>query len=139
MVKRTQTRALTPIDEITFEEHGKSAWVLLLQAEKAALGQPSSATRDNSLVGIRTLGHLLEDFWEHRVLLDGLGTTAYARIIKEVQTCSALTGHPAGSDEEIADVHEKLFEFGLRCRNYILRVCELCYDPRHIWTALNKI
>jgi hypothetical protein len=63
MAEPTQARALTPLNEITLEGNGRIAWRLLVQTEATALRRPpSSSTRDDPLVGVRVLGHLLEDF-----------------------------------------------------------------------------
>ena len=109
--------ALPSLDKCRLHGTGLSIWRTLLQAENTALKDPSrtKAKYNDPLIGIRLLGFLLRDFWDHA--RDGyLGSIPYARMVTEI------TSYLDQPDEGIYDA---LVELGLRYRNHLLRVCEL--------------
>ncbi|KAG6907435.1 hypothetical protein DXG01_008900 [Tephrocybe rancida] len=109
--------ALTPLDKVTFDHRGRSAWVLLLRAEQSALTKTRSTKNSDPLIGVRVLGHLLEDFWKHQSSC--LGIAPHARMIEEINSCRVPTGFLPGSDENAEVVNEKLSDLGLLYRNYM--------------------
>ncbi len=113
---------LPSLDEVNFEEHGMTAWYLLLQAEKAAeYTGPAAPKYKDKLIGVRILGFFLKDFWERRTF----SLVPYRRLIKEIISCYPTENMVAGtSDAEEAAHSGKVANLGLAYRNHLMRVCE---------------
>ncbi|KAJ7024205.1 hypothetical protein C8F04DRAFT_1192625 [Mycena alexandri] len=109
--------ALPHFPGASLDHGGQGLWPTILSAEQAALDvSPAAKTNpkhlytSDRLIGIRVLGFLLLDLYEHRQL--SFGAVPYNALIREITSCLS----PLGSKGE------KLQNLGLQYRNRILRV-----------------
>ncbi|KAG5717320.1 hypothetical protein E4T56_gene9014 [Termitomyces sp. T112] len=76
------------------------------------------AKYSDSILGIRVLGYLLKDLWEHR---NGrLGFGPYHHLGKKIASC--LRSNETSSEPLDEHRYEKLVELGLLYRNHLIRV-----------------
>ncbi|KAH7903257.1 hypothetical protein BJ138DRAFT_1195513, partial [Hygrophoropsis aurantiaca] len=77
-------RALPPLSKLRFNAHGISVWKMLLDAEASALDNSSNAPAkyNDPLIGVRVLGFLLKDVWDHPH--PGFGSVPYQRLVHEI-------------------------------------------------------
>ncbi|KAJ7054442.1 hypothetical protein C8F01DRAFT_1221382 [Mycena amicta] len=91
-----------------------SLWPSLLSAESAALSNPitGAAKYNDPLIGVRVLGFLLQDLWQHHA--DVFGLIPYNRLCREIELCLSNPGAQAQNT--------KIYELGLFYRNHLMRV-----------------
>ncbi|KAH9930257.1 uncharacterized protein B0H18DRAFT_1116953 [Fomitopsis serialis] len=115
--------SLPSVADVEVDHNGKSLWPNILSAERAALKVAPTkpdAKYNDSLIGIRVLGFLVQDLWQHSQ--HSFGVIPYKEIIKQIASCLSIPGHTVGSEEEAEAQHEKLQALGLYYRNHIIRV-----------------
>lgn len=116
--------SLPSSDDVKVDHDGKSLWPNILSAERAALKVAPTkpgAKYNDPLIGIRVLGFLLQDLWEHSQ--HSFGLIPYKEFIEQIASCLSIPGHTVGSEEEAEAQHEKLQALGLHYRNHLIRVC----------------
>ncbi|KAJ7083336.1 hypothetical protein B0H15DRAFT_889211 [Mycena belliarum] len=109
--------------EVELDHDGKSLWPNILSAERAALKVAPSklgAKYNDPLIGIRVLGFLLQDLWQHSQ--HSFALIPYREVIKKIASCLSIPEHTVGSEEEAEAQHEKLQALGLHYRNHLIRV-----------------
>ncbi|CAK5282377.1 unnamed protein product [Mycena citricolor] len=122
--------SLPSLADVQFDHDGRTLWPNILSAEQAALEAAptkSSAKYNNSLIGIRFLGFLLQDLWQHNQ--HSFGLTPYQRLIKEIASCLSISGQIPASEEEAEAQHGQLQNLGLFYRNHLIRIFRSNGDP----------
>ncbi|KAJ7194424.1 hypothetical protein GGX14DRAFT_678980 [Mycena pura] len=84
------------------------------------LRRKSRSTTRARLIGIRVLGFLLQDMWQHQ--RHSFGLIPYKALIKQITPCLSIDGVVVGSKEEAQARHAKLQNLGLYFRNHLMRV-----------------
>ncbi|KAJ7019353.1 hypothetical protein C8F04DRAFT_1147936 [Mycena alexandri] len=114
---------LPGLSRVTLDHEGQSLWPKILSAEQAALqvapAKPGAKYKD-PLIGIRVLGFLLLDLYEHRQ--HSFGAIPYKELLKEIASCLSIAGRAVGSKAEADAQHGKLQDLGLHYRNHLIRV-----------------
>ncbi|KAJ7257588.1 hypothetical protein B0H12DRAFT_471613 [Mycena haematopus] len=114
---------LPSLTNVKVDNDGKSLWPNILSAElvavKAVATKPGAKYHD-PLIGIRVLGFLLQDLWQHSQ--HSFGIIPYKELIKEIASSLSIPGHPVGSEEEAEAQHAKLQALGLSYHNHLIRV-----------------
>jgi hypothetical protein len=114
---------LPSLAKVTLDHEGSSLWPLILSAEKSALlNAPTTAGAkyNDNLIGVRVLGFMLQDLWQHSQ--HSFGLIPYKRLLKEITSCSSPT-HIVGSQEDTDAQHDAIYKLGLFHRNHLIRVC----------------
>ncbi|KAJ7166287.1 hypothetical protein C8R43DRAFT_1162659 [Mycena crocata] len=118
---------LPSLADVQVDHSGKSLWPNILSAERAALKaagsealtKPSPRYND-PLIGVRVLGFLLQDLWQHSQ--HSFGVIPYKELIKEIASCLSVPGYTVNSEEEAEQQHDELQSLGLHYRNHLIRV-----------------
>lgn len=111
---------LPSLQIVQLDPDGLSVWRVLLRAEAAFLNNPSktAAKYPEIIVGIRILGFLLKDFWDHQK------AAPYQRLLLEIKSCLNVPDAKVGSAEEVSGQHKNLYTFGLHYRSFLFPICE---------------
>ncbi|KAJ7084830.1 hypothetical protein B0H15DRAFT_923519 [Mycena belliarum] len=115
---------------VHLDHNGASLWQYLLSAEQAALeNAPASAgpKYNDPLIGVRVLGFLLQDLWQHQS--HSFGLIPYHRLCVEIASCLSPHRVIVGSKGEAQAQNAKIYELGLLYRNHLMRVFRLDGGP----------
>ncbi|KAJ7364853.1 hypothetical protein DFH08DRAFT_840151 [Mycena albidolilacea] len=113
---------LPSLAKVTLDHEGSNLWPLILSAEKSALlNAPTTAGAkyNDNLIGVRVLGFMLQDLWQHSQ--HSFGLIPYKRLLEEINSCSSPT-HIVGSQEDTDAQHDAIYKLGLFHRNHLIRV-----------------
>jgi hypothetical protein len=116
--------SLPSLADVKLDHDGQSLWPNILSAEQAALKVAPTkpgAKYNDPLIGIRVLGFLLQDLWQHSE--HSFGLIPYKEVTKHIASCLSIPGHTVGGEEEAEAQHRKLQALGLYYRNHLVRVC----------------
>ncbi|KAJ7277262.1 hypothetical protein C8J57DRAFT_1581590 [Mycena rebaudengoi] len=114
--------ALPTAETVSLDHNGSNIWPYLLSAERAALAnspRTGGAKYDDSLIGVRVLGFLLRDLWQHDS--HSFGLIPYHRFCVEISSCLSIPGAIVGSEGEVQARNAKI-ELGLFHRNHLMHV-----------------
>ena len=103
------------------EEHGRSAWGRLLEAEKTALAASTKgpvAKYNDLLVGARVIGFFILDFRKHNRTIS-FAERAYRNLVQQVHSCY---GSSSATEEECL---KKVIDLGSYLQNHLIRACML--------------
>ncbi|KAJ6612984.1 hypothetical protein B0H10DRAFT_2165419 [Mycena sp. CBHHK59/15] len=109
---------------VRLDHNGSSLWPYLLSAERAALANPRTGgpKYNDPLIGVRVLGFLLQDLWQHNS--HSFGLIPYHRLCVEILSSLSIPGTIVGSEGEAQARNAKIYKLGLFHRNHLMRVCE---------------
>ncbi|KAJ7066908.1 hypothetical protein B0H15DRAFT_947151 [Mycena belliarum] len=112
---------LPSLADVQVDHNGRRIWPNLLSAERAALTMgPTNTKYNDPLIGIRVLGFLVQDLWQHSQ--NTLGLIPYVELIKQITSSLSISGQIVGSEEEAEAQHMRLQTLGLSFRNNLIRV-----------------
>ncbi|KAJ7446652.1 hypothetical protein B0H11DRAFT_2177234 [Mycena galericulata] len=119
--------SLPSLADVQVDHDGKSLWPNILSAETAALKVAPTkpgAKYNDPLIGIRVLGFLLQDLWQHNH--HSFSLIPYKEVIKQIASCLSIPGYTIGSEEEAEAhwQHEKL------CSSYTHSAFKWKPDPQ---------
>ena len=115
---------LPSTNKVGLDHEGQSVWPWILEAEEAAkrdAPRTPCPKYNDKLIGVRVLGFLLQDMWQHQ--RHSFGLIPYKTLINQITPCLSIAGVVFGSKEEAEERHAKLQNLGLYCRNHLMRVC----------------
>ncbi|KII89565.1 hypothetical protein PLICRDRAFT_610883 [Plicaturopsis crispa FD-325 SS-3] len=111
-LQQPDPHALPSLHSLGLDPHGQTAWHILLSAEKSALAnQPSRRKYNSDLIGVRVLGWLLKDLWDHSQQLP-FCLTAYEGLVGDINRCGVEDG----------ERHREIFDVGISYRNALMSV-----------------
>ncbi|KAJ7657876.1 hypothetical protein DFH06DRAFT_990579 [Mycena polygramma] len=118
--------APTPLSElpdaaVDFDEHGRSMWDILLEAEEVMALEVRSSKLKSLLVGVRVVGHFLVQFWAARGNHLTGGANPYRTFINEFVACEALVSTTAPHAEKVK-CYTKLSDLGIHYQKHLMRV-----------------
>lgn len=108
--------------DTNLDSAGTCAWQMLLAAEADAQGDddPSSHFHNLRLLGVRVLGFLIKDLWDHRET-SRLSRKAYVHLLRKVFACSDILGKAISGESR--EEEKAICKLGLYTRDCWMSPC----------------
>ena len=122
---KRETLPGSPLPEyVTLDAAGNSAWHILLTAQAHALAGGESFYNDQ-LLGVRVLGFLIKDLWDHRSG-SSIAAVAYTHLLRKLFACSdtSRSSLVVGSSNELKLINERVCTMGIQARNCLMSACK---------------
>ena len=112
-------------ESVVLDAAGNSAWHILLTAQDYAETGGKSFYNDQ-LLGVRVLGFLLKDLWDHRNA-STIASVGYLHLLHEVFACNDTSGSglAVGSSNELRLISERVCTMGIQARNCLMSACKI--------------
>ena len=112
-------------NHVSLDAAGNSGWHVLLAAQAYARAGGKTFYNDQ-LLGVRLLGFLIKDLWDHRST-STIAPVAYAHLLRKLFACNDTSGSGlvVGSSDELKLISERVCTIGIQARNCLMSACKI--------------